>query len=202
MIKKHCIVLFFLTLFFCFFGAFPVIAGLVNLSLNPSTIATADDVYDDCFASGAIDGPLNLKWWSANSVGTTANPHWLLIDLGSAFSIEKITLITGDTYWPSTFGNDYILYTSTTGTVWQMLGSGSLMDSPDGCCAELEAAGISARYVKYEVIGGKHWAHLGEIEIWSEQASAVPEPSELTLLFIGCLGVASFCLKSRSSMRR
>jgi hypothetical protein len=155
----------------------------VNLSLLPGTTATADDVYLDYYASYAIDGNLGGHWWSARNNGTPTNPHWLIVDLGSLCSIEKIVLITGDTEWPSEYYVAYDLYTSVDGVEWQKLGSGSLVDSPDGYWDELDAAWLTARYVKFEAVGGTHWAHLAEIEIWGRQVEDITPPQLVEFSF-------------------
>jgi hypothetical protein len=177
------------------FGVFPAIAGTVNLSLNPSTIALADDVYDGTDLYGAfraIDGDQG-SLWSASGFGSASNSHWLIVDLGSAFNITTITLkgpYTGT--YPPNYNNDYILYTSINGADWQVLGAGSLFDSAEGYINTIDTAGLVARYAKYEVVGGLHWAHLNEFQIWGEQTSPVPEPSELLLLCIGMLSVIGY----------
>ena len=51
---------------------------------------------------------------------------------------------------------------------------------------------VSGQFLRYEVVGGGHWAHLGEIEI-SGTLSAVPVPAAAWLFgsaLIGLVGIA------------
>jgi hypothetical protein len=90
--------------------------------------------------------------------------------------------------------NIYNLYTSTDHVTYALAGSGTLVDTYDpidtiGC------DGTSARWLKYEVVGGTHGAHLFEME-------AYPVPEPVTMLGM-CLGLGSVgAYAKRRRMRR
>jgi hypothetical protein len=161
-------------------------AGLVNVALNKP--ASANSVYSTAYPSNAVDGDY-LSQWAATSRGTPTNPHWLIVDLEQARSVEQIVL-TGPSTGYVGYSYVYNLYRSLNPTDWTLIGSGELIDTTDPQDDWL-TNGQSMRYIKYEVVGGLHWAGLYELE-----AFAVPEPSSLLLLVLGGLALARRCRRT------
>ena len=125
----------------------------------------------------AIDGSYsshwNAGWWAYPS-----NPAWLVVDLQRPFTVSTIVLQDhrggpGSPY--NGYSNDYNLYTSSDGTTWTAIASGTLYESADPAkhtnTITLPASSSTFRYVKFEVVGGSHWAHLIEMEIFASPDS-------------------------------
>lgn len=145
-----------------------------NFALNIGTSATACCFYDVtipdcCEASLAIDGNTSVTRWNAPGYGTPSNPHWLIVDLGNVFSVNEIKLFTVQENLYGTAGLyvSYILYISTDSINWVRVDTGNLIDTYDPIKI-VSLNGVPFQYAKYEVIGGNHWAHLVEMEIWGE----------------------------------
>ncbi len=166
-------------------------AGLVNVALNKP--ASADSVYSSYAPSHAVDGDPGTNW-SSTSQGTEASPHWLMVDLEQAYSIDQIVLtLTSSSYVG--YDNVYNLYGSLDSSNWTLIGSGTLIDTTDPQDV-WPTNGTSMRYIKHEVVGGSHWAGLGELE-----AFVVPEPASLSLLAVGGLALLSLAGLRRHGRR-
>jgi hypothetical protein len=153
-----------------------ILIGRVNfaISADPVNIANQCLTSADATASGyalnsAIDGNL-LTLWSAGSNGTQSNPHWWKCDLQGNWQVSQITVNmqpwSGSLYRGYT--NVYNLYISNDGNIWNLIGSGTIAEETDPAAYSdtyTLSTGTSIRYIKYEVVGGSHWADLGEIEI-------------------------------------
>ena len=145
-------------------------ADFVNVALNKPV--SASSVYDPSYgeASNAVDGDFNTMWGSS-AHGTPADPQWLVVDMGQDYSIDRITLTLASGI-PG-YTNIYNVYgKASLATDWSLIGSGTLTDTYDPEDQWL-TNGVSMRYLKHEVIGGTHWAHLLELQAF---ASQVPEP--------------------------
>jgi hypothetical protein len=156
----------------------PVLAT-VNLALDKPANASQHFFCDKGgLPMDAVDGDLTTEW-NAGWWAEASSPQWIVVDLQSVYSVGKISL------WDETDGidigwsNDYNLYSSLNTTQWELLGSGTLYDSTD-YLDEYLFNGKDMQYVKYEVVGGSHFAHICEIEVYE-----IPEPCTLLLLGLG-----------------
>jgi hypothetical protein len=170
---------------FCLVAALGVSAvraqGLSRLAPSPKTvnvaatdgIATADTFMDPSTApSKAIDGNRISTMWNAGSVGMATDPHFLIVNLQKPFQVSAIFL--KDIGWtPGSpflgFNNIYNLYIGSDGVTYTKIASGTLTESLDplqnSAFIPIPYALSMFQYVKYEVVGGSHWAHLMDIEI-------------------------------------
>jgi hypothetical protein len=89
----------------------PAKCDLINVALNKPSQTSA--VQSNFTGSFAVDGDYKT-YWGAGSFASESNPHWLVVDLGSSFSVEKITL-TGPTQIAGQTQN-YNLYRGSTST--------------------------------------------------------------------------------------
>lgn len=162
-------------------------------------IASASSSYSiSSLPQFAIDGDPQTMW-NAGTHGTPSAPRSLVVDLQQSFQISEIKLQTiispsGSIY--RGFTNAYNLYTSTDGIAWNSVGSGTLVEetNPTSYSDIFNISGPNStlRYVKYEVVGGTHWAHLNELHI-----SAVPLPGAVWLFVSGVLAAYGVSQRKR-----
>ena len=151
--------------------------------------------------ANAIDGD-SFTHWSAGGYGAPSDPHWLVVDLQSAYPVAQITVsglphTVGSPYFGYT--NVYDLYTSTDGANWTLIAFDSWAQdtNPSIYSHTYMLSGDPLRYVKYEVVGGTHWADVGEIKTFAD-VSAVPVPGAVLLGAIG-LSCAGWRLRRRTT---
>ena len=139
-------------------------------------VASANATYNGYFPSLAIDDNWETQW-AAPAHGTAENPFWLQVDLQKSYKVDQIVLVFGHT-GDTGLTNVYNLYTSADGITWNLVHSGTLVDSTDPA-VYVTTIPLSAnqiiRYAKYEVVGGSHWALMFELEIWGDPIP-VPRP--------------------------
>lgn len=88
-------------------------ATAVNLAL--AALASASNSQRGYPVSQAVDGSLNTRWSSWDSLGTaTSNARgWISLDLGSVQTIDSVNL-----NWEAAFATKYLLLTSVDGVAW------------------------------------------------------------------------------------
>lgn len=111
----------------------------------------------------AVDGDYGTSW-NAETYGTPENPMWLKVDLLGVHTIRQVSLYSAAGQFPGYFIG-YVLYGSVNDVDWTSVGSGTLVDTFD-ILDVLPVPGIAMRYVRFDVIGGTHWAHLWELEAY------------------------------------
>ncbi len=143
----------------------------------------------------AIDGDSGT-YWNAGRHGIASSPEWLLVDLQNQYSINSITLQSpnNDDRFLG-YSNEYELHVSVNAVDWTHIASGILYDSDvvDEYADSILVSGPESllQYIRYDVVGGTHWAHLFEMEVYGEDGSApVPEPSTFLMLGGGLVGLA------------
>jgi len=166
-------------------------AGPINVALNKTV--TANVSYGPEPLANAVDGNTNTQAGRGAHASST-NPWWLQVDLGQVYSIDKFVLTSADTgvggwYGYTTIYNLYYL----AGGGWTLVGSDTFNDGYDTEHEYAPVGGVSSRYVLYEVVGGQHWAHIREIEVYADTGVAVvplPSAAFLGLGLLGALGLA------------
>lgn len=182
-----------LVLLGCVLVSTAVYAEEQNVALNASV--KANSVYAGYLAANAVDGNRNVHW-SSTGQGTKESPLWLAVDLGGAFNLSHVDLYSQEIERNIEFygkGIDYNLYYSTSSDAWdndsswipKVSGSIYTAEYPDNFNA-VDFGGVSARYLKFEVDGGYHWAHLHELEAYgAPKVIATPEPASMLLFGLG-----------------
>jgi hypothetical protein len=149
---------------------------VINLAQKYGT-ATANAVYTGQASTGpfsppwtpdrAIDGD-NSTLWNAGKYGDPGRPCWLIVNLNRAFRVEAIVLKTAQGVNPGQY-EKYNLYVSMDGTNWKGIISRTLLDDATHYRHTVRLpSSTQLQYVKFEVVGGTHWAHLNEMEIYGE----------------------------------
>ena len=168
--------------------ALPAQADSVNFAYLHGVASANSEYYP---ASRAIDGDRDTSW-AAASHGTPTNPYWLQVDLENQYSVDQIVLVFTHSGIYAGYTNVYNLYNSTDGTNWNLIQSGTLYDSTTDYVYPITLNDHNlTQFVKYEVIGGTHWAQLYEMEIYGN-SSPVPLPPAVYLLGSGLLGLVGF----------
>ena len=155
-------------------------ATLVNVAFGKP--ASTNSVYSTNGPERAVDGDLATAWIALGH-GSPLTPYWLQVDLESSYMPERIVLSSADGTFPESYYIDYVLESSTDGSAWSLIQTGTLYDGPTApldYVDEITLPGTDAmRYVKFTVNGGTHWAHLNEIEVWDDVM--IPEPSTIAI---------------------
>jgi hypothetical protein len=178
-------------------------AALLDLGAIGASVS-ASSVYSTMVASNAIDGN-DVTAWNAGDYATAGSPAWLTVDLGSLYDLDTVVLKSSDTIkWGSSYGINYNLYYGTELNAMNLIASGTLMDDPALYIDNIALSGVTAQYLKFDVVGGTHWAHLNEMQVYGEanieekggeeegSAAPVPEPASLLLFGLGTLAAMSF----------
>jgi len=139
-------------------------------------------------SSNGVDGDYDTHWsWYAH--GSTSNPGWFRVDLENTYSIDQINLSYSHDAGNVGLTNIYNLYTSLDDVTWELIHSGTLVEqntlgtsNPDNITSILFDPFEVGRFVKYEVVGGTHWAGLKELEVYG---TVTPEPVSSVLFFLG-----------------
>jgi hypothetical protein len=133
--------------------------------------ATSNDVYLTYAASNAVDGNPDTPW-TASGHGSPDAPKWLKIDLGNSYFLDRIMLLftySGGQY--EGYTNTYSLHLSEDDVTWTVVAEGTLIDTASLLQRShtILPAGSArrARYVRYDVIGGSHWAQLFELSAYA-----------------------------------
>lgn len=156
-----------------------------------SASATANGSWSDSTPDKAIDGDDFTQWAIA-----AYNNNWLLVDLGTFYDIDKIILKSYDnSNWPSSYYVNYDLLYSTDNISWTSAGTGTLYDDPNSYIDTVVFDGQTVQYLKFNVVGGTHWSHLREMEVYGAvhdaSGSEVPEPATMLLFGAGIAGLAA-----------
>jgi hypothetical protein len=152
-----------------FWNLIPVAAGAEIVNLAPlHGVAIANDSYDGLVPARAIDANWESSW-AASGHGSVDNPYWLQVDLQKRYKVDKIVLVFSHNPDYPGFTNIYNLYNGNDGANWNLIQSGTLVDStdPDVYVTTIPLFDHQVmQYAKYEVVGGTHWASIYEIELW------------------------------------
>jgi hypothetical protein len=143
--------------------------GTVNLAPLHG-VASANATYDVYYPSLAIDANWETGW-TGPGWGTAGNPFWVQVDLQKSYKVDQIVLVYAHSGAYLGYSNLYNLYSSNNGINWNLIQSGTLVESTDPAVYVTTiplAANQIIRYARYEVVGGSHWAGILEVELWGD----------------------------------
>ncbi|MGI5182448.1 discoidin domain-containing protein [Dactylosporangium sp. CA-152071] len=106
----------------------------VNLARGKA-VTTSSQAGARLAAANAVDGDPASRWASLAS-----DPQWLAVDLGSVYTVERVTLL-----WESARAKQYAIRVSVDGTQWTVVQTAG--DS-GGDVDEVRFAAVGARYVQ------------------------------------------------------
>ncbi|MBM4275603.1 MAG: discoidin domain-containing protein [Deltaproteobacteria bacterium] len=154
-----------------FWNLIPAVAGAEIVNLAPiHGVAIANDSYPGLDPHLAIDANWDSNW-AASGNGSEENPYWLRVDLQKRYKVDKIVLVFSHNPDYPGMTNIYNLYNGNDGTNWNLIQSGTLVDSTDPGVYVTTIPLFDhqvMQYLKYEVVGGTHWAGIFETEIWGK----------------------------------
>ena len=118
-------------------------------------------------AANAVDGDANTYWESANG----AFPQWLQVDLGAATSIGKVTLKLPPASAWATRTQTLSVQTSTDGTTFGTVASGTYTFNPADATPNTAAITIpatTARYVRVNITANSGWpaGQVSELQVF------------------------------------
>jgi len=197
-------------------GLAPAASQALELTALPGVIASANACYlNPTCAAGTVWAAANVidgldydqtgdHSWNAGTWASAAAPQWVRLDFGSSYQLETAELrFTYNGAGYAGYTNVYEFRTSLDGLSWNVAASGTLVDSSDDALRNntwtwASGSGPVARYVEYRVVGGNHWAALGEMTV-SGVPAPVPEPATTGMLLAG---LAAVSLTARRRMKR
>jgi hypothetical protein len=144
----------------------------VNLALNqPVTVSSFQD--DSHNENAAVDGDIATFWKSRKASGKNKLPsEWIIVDLGSNFSIGKVAL-----EWDSNYAIDYAIQVSEDNNAWATVYSTA---TADGGSDTITFTPTLARYVRLESTAwssGSLRCWLREFEVYSGGGGPSPTPT-------------------------
>lgn len=136
---------------------------------------------------GAVDGDIETSW-NAGHWATPSNPYWLLVDLEGVYRPDHIVLYGDEaTNWSAYYYVDYVLEYSEDNVHWYLIQTGKLYDDPTNYPGDpidnvddVPLSGeIAMRYVRVTIVGGTHWAHLAELQVYADPFDVTYEGDSL-----------------------
>ena len=178
-------------LFTCIIGiSYHADAAVIDLS---SATVTAGSTYTGSSPENAIDGTSagwNAGWWGGGNFDTgspapAASLTWLDIDLQDLYDITSVT---------ATIGASGVIFNILTREqltdAWTLFGSGSTTRY-DNITNVIVLGDATARYVRYDVVGGYDWANVAELTL-TGTPNAVPIPAAIWLFGTGLIALLGF----------
>ncbi len=142
-----------------------------NIALGKAT--SSNSVYSVYGPEHAVDGDLGMQWSSAGHA-SPSNPLWMRVDLGALYNLDRILLYGPQSSYVG-YTVEYNVLISKDDVNWTNLRRGVLIDSID-FNHTIYASGRSARYVKFEGVGGSHWTGLNELEVYPVSTGTASVP--------------------------
>ncbi|HEY2673087.1 MAG TPA: choice-of-anchor D domain-containing protein [Rugosimonospora sp.] len=149
----------------------------------------------------ATDGDPNTYWESANN----AFPQWLQVDLGSSYSVGKVTLdLPPSTAW-GTRTQTLSVQTSTDGSSFATaVGSATYTFNPaTGNTVSITVPGNTARYVRVNITANSGWpaGQVSEFQVYPSGGSTPPPTSAVLSANPSSLSFASQALNTTSAAK-
>ncbi|GIH20715.1 choice-of-anchor D domain-containing protein [Rugosimonospora africana] len=149
----------------------------------------------------ATDGDPNTYWESANG----SFPQWLQVDLGSSYSIGKVTLdLPPSTAW-GTRTQTLSVQTSTNGSSFDTaVGSATYTFNPaTGNTVSITVPGSTARYVRVNITANSGWpaGQVSEFQVYPSGGGTTPPTSAVLSANPSSLSFASQALNTTSAAK-
>jgi hypothetical protein len=170
-----------------------------NLALNKAT--SASGTQSGFPTSNAVDGNTNSYWESTNN----AFPQWLQVDLGSSYSVGKVTLdLPPSTAW-GTRTQTLSVQTSTDGSSFATaVGSATYTFNPaTGNTVSITMPGNTARYVRVNITANSGWpaGQVSEFQVYPSGGGTPPPTSAALSANPSSLSFASQALNTTSAAK-
>jgi alpha-1,3-glucanase-like protein/F5/8 type C domain-containing protein/HYDIN/CFA65/VesB family protein/centrosomal CEP192-like protein len=127
-------------------------------------------------AATATDGDANTYWESANN----AFPQWLQVDLGSTYTVGRVTLkLPPSSSWP-TRTQTLSVQTSTNGSSFgTAVASATYTFTSPGNVVNIAVPSVGARYVRVNITANSGWpaGQLSELEVYPSGGTTPSSPA-------------------------
>ncbi len=150
------------------------VPGLAQSNVALNKPVQVSEQYSTDVATNAVDGQAWTRW-NAGRWTSPEQPAWIQVDLQGTFRVTQIVLRTNNQGEHRGKDINYQLFAASDGGSWTLVAQGRLIDQVDPF-HNINMNMAAIRYLRFNVVGGSHWGHLNEIEVYSPDRGGGGQP--------------------------